>query len=111
MTPGSSMLAITSSRPPQRAHCSISILNTRCNRRAQWRSYWNSPSAYPMETLDPEGVNDEALERLRRRLAKLTVEMGANAYAEALRGDDLVRRMIAGDWPMQWSANYRFRGG
>jgi len=70
--------------------------------------YWNSPSAYPMETLDPEGVSDEALEGLRRRLEKATGEMGANAYAEALRGDDLVQRMIAGDWPMQWSSRYEF---
>lgn len=70
--------------------------------------YWNSPSAYPMEILDAEGVNDEALERLRGRLEKLTVEMGASAFAEALRGDDLVRRMIAGEWPMQWSSQYEF---
>jgi hypothetical protein len=33
---GSSMLAITCSRPPQRAHCSISIPNTRFKRRAQF---------------------------------------------------------------------------
>jgi hypothetical protein len=32
---GSSMLAITRKRPPQRAHCSISIQNTRFKRRAQ----------------------------------------------------------------------------
>ena len=32
---GSSMLEITGSRPPQRTHCSISILNTRFSRRAQ----------------------------------------------------------------------------
>jgi hypothetical protein len=31
------MLAITFSRPPQRAHCSISIPNTRFSRRAQFR--------------------------------------------------------------------------
>jgi hypothetical protein len=30
------MLAITSSLPPQRAHCSISIPNTRLGRRAQF---------------------------------------------------------------------------
>jgi hypothetical protein len=33
---GSSMLAITLSRPPQRAHCSISTPNTRFKRRAQF---------------------------------------------------------------------------
>ena len=35
MTSGSSMLAITLSRPPQRAQRSISILNIRFSRRAQ----------------------------------------------------------------------------
>lgn len=35
MSAGSSMLAITLSRPPQRAHCSMSIPNTRFSRRAQ----------------------------------------------------------------------------
>ncbi len=75
---------------------------------ASFDRYWNSPSAYPMETLDAEAVNDGALERLRRRLEKLTGEMGASAYAEALRGDDLVQRMIAGDWPMEWSSKYEF---
>jgi hypothetical protein len=33
---GSSMFAITFKRPPQRAHCSISIPNTRLRRRAQF---------------------------------------------------------------------------
>jgi hypothetical protein len=33
---GSSMLAITFNRPPQRAHRSISIPNTRFKRRAQF---------------------------------------------------------------------------
>ena len=32
------MLAITSSRPPQRAHCSISMPNTRLSRRAQFNA-------------------------------------------------------------------------
>jgi hypothetical protein len=35
MSSGSSMLAITFSRPPQRTHCSISMPNTRFKRRAQ----------------------------------------------------------------------------
>jgi hypothetical protein len=35
MSSGSSMLAITFNRPPQRTHCSISIPNTRFRRRAQ----------------------------------------------------------------------------
>jgi len=75
---------------------------------ASFDRYWNSASAYPMETLDPEGVNDEALARLRSRLAKQTEEMATSVYAEALRGDDVVQRMLAGDWPMRWSSQYEF---
>jgi hypothetical protein len=35
MSSGSSILAITFNRPPQRTHCSISIPNTRFRRRAK----------------------------------------------------------------------------
>ena len=75
---------------------------------ATFDKYWNSGSAYPMETLDPGGVSEEALGKLRKRLEKYTSETGDIRYAEALRGDEVVQRMIAGDWPMQWSAKYRF---
>ena len=74
---------------------------------ATFDKYWNSPSAYPMETLDPE--------RRQRR--------GACEAAQEARGAGRERRraamrapcaattssaMIAGDWPMQWSAKYEF---
>ena len=29
-------------------------------------------------------------------------------YANALRADDAVKRLMAGDWPMQWAQTYRF---
>jgi len=75
---------------------------------ASFDRYWNSPSAYPMETLDPDGVNDAALGRLRERLAKSTAGRDTSRYREALRGDDVVQRMLAGDWPMEWSGKYEF---
>jgi putative cardiolipin synthase len=75
---------------------------------ASFDRYWNSPSAYPMETLDPEAVNGDALARLRERLARRTADAAGSRYAEALRGDDVVRRMLAGDWPMEWSGRYEF---
>jgi putative cardiolipin synthase len=75
---------------------------------AWFDKYWNSASAYPMEALDPEGVSEEALGKLRKRLEKYMGETGNQRYADALRGDEVVKRMIAGDWPMQWSAKYRF---
>lgn len=70
--------------------------------------YWNSASAYPMEILDPDGVSEEALANLRRWLAKRTGDMETSAYAQALRGDDLVQRMLAGDWPLHWASKYEF---
>ena len=41
---------------------------------ATFDRYWNSASAYPMETLDPEGVTDAALARLRKGLEKRAAE-------------------------------------
>jgi putative cardiolipin synthase len=75
---------------------------------ASFDRYWNSPSAYPMEALDPEQVSDESLARLRRRLAEATESKAASRYTEALRSDNPVQRMLAGDWPMVWSAKYEF---
>ena len=70
--------------------------------------FWNSPSAYPMEALDPEGVNEAALMKLRNGLAARSAEARESRYATGLRGDDLVERMIQGNWPLQWSSQYEF---
>ena len=70
--------------------------------------FWNSASAYPMEILDADEVNEAALARLRNRLDRYLSDAGNSRYADALRGDDPVTRMIAGDRPLAWSANYRF---
>jgi putative cardiolipin synthase len=70
--------------------------------------FWNSPSAYPMEVLDPDGVNEAALLKLRNALASRAAEARESRYAAALRGDDLVERMVAGEWPLQWSSKYEF---
>lgn len=75
---------------------------------AAFDRYWNSASAYPMEALDPDGVNEEALLKLRKRLEKYTSETGNQRYADALRDDEVVKGMIVGNWPMQWSSKYRF---
>jgi cardiolipin synthase C len=75
---------------------------------AAFDDYWNSASAYPMEALDPKAVNDEALAGLRRKLANRLAGEEKSRYAAALRGDDVVRQLLAGDWPMQWSATYEF---
>jgi putative cardiolipin synthase len=75
---------------------------------ASFDKYWNSPSAYPMEALDPEAVSEAALDKLRKRLAELTVEARDSAYARALAGRNLVQGMAAGEWPIQWSSRYEF---
>jgi len=75
---------------------------------ASFDRYWNSPSAFPMEVLDPDAVNETALATLRKRLSRRAEGEAASRYAEALRGDDLVRRMLAGEWPMEWSSKYEF---
>jgi putative cardiolipin synthase len=70
--------------------------------------YWNSSTTYPIEVLDPEGVNAAALEKLRVRLAERLREANDGRYVEALRTDDAVRRLVAGDWKMEWTDKYRF---
>ena len=70
--------------------------------------FWNSASAYPMEILDPDGVSDAALMKYRNGLAGRAAEARESRYATALRGSDLVERMVAGEWPLQWSSAYRF---
>jgi len=75
---------------------------------ASFDRYWNSPSAYPIEVLDPEGVSGTALDKLRNRLTEHAAGAKGSTYAQALAGRDAVQRMIAGDWPMEWSAMFRF---
>ena len=75
---------------------------------AAFDAYWNSPSSYPMEALDPQGVTADALNRLRDALRSRTVRSEQSRYAQALRADDAIKRMVAGEWPMQWSDTYRF---
>jgi len=75
---------------------------------ATFDRFWNSPSAYPMEVLDPEGVNEAALGKLRKALAGRKADANESRYAVALRGDDRVRQMLSGEWPVQWSSKYQF---
>jgi putative cardiolipin synthase len=70
--------------------------------------YWNSSAAYPIEALDPDKVSTEALNRLRPQLAAQAQRAQNSQYAQALRSNDAIQRMLQGNWPMQWSHNYRF---
>jgi putative cardiolipin synthase len=75
---------------------------------ASFDRYWNSASAYPMEVLDPERVTEDGLARLREALSVTRREAESSRYAAALRSDDSVKRLAAGDWPMQWASQYEF---
>jgi len=75
---------------------------------ASFDRYWNSPSAYPIEMLDAEAVDAEALAKLRGYLEKQAVETKDSHYAQALRESAALQRMASGEVSMQWSANYRF---
>jgi putative cardiolipin synthase len=76
---------------------------------ASFDKYWNSDSAYPMSTLVPAGtISPEALETLRSQLSKALEHANESRYADELRRNDAVQRLISGDWPMSWSAEYRF---
>jgi len=75
---------------------------------ASFDKYWNSPSAYPMDVLDRDGVSDGQLQKLRKYLEDHAGEAHSSRYAMALRQDDAVKRMLAGEWPLQWARTYRF---
>jgi putative cardiolipin synthase len=75
---------------------------------ASFDRYWNSPLAYPMALLAPETVTPAALQSLRDRAAARSSEAENSRFARELRGNDAVQRLVAGDWPMQWSPRFRF---
>ncbi len=75
---------------------------------ASFDRYWNSPLAYPMAMLAPEAVTPEALQALRERIVGRVSEAESSRFAQELRQSDAVQRLVAGDWPMHWSARFRF---
>jgi cardiolipin synthase C len=75
---------------------------------ASFDRYWNSPSAYPMEVLDPDSVSVEGLDKLRAVLADDRRKAETGRYAETLRTDEGLKRLAAGERAMQWSDKYQF---
>jgi putative cardiolipin synthase len=75
---------------------------------ASFDKYWNSPMAYPMSILAPEDAKPAALEDLRRKVNAYVPTESQKRFKDELRQNDEVRRMIAGDWTMEWSARYKF---
>jgi len=75
---------------------------------ASFDAYWNSPLAYPMSLLSPDAGSKDALEKLRQKAAPRLAKADESRYAQELQQNDAVQRLVAGDWPMEWSARYRF---
>ena len=75
---------------------------------ASFDRFWNSTAAWTMESLDAAVVNEAALEQLRGRLGEQTAGAEQSRYAQALRDNDGIRRLVAGDWALRWSSKYRF---
>ena len=75
---------------------------------ASFDRYWNSPSAYPIEMLAAEAVDAGALNKLRDHLLMNARLSESSSYARALREDPAIQRLAMGNWPVEWSGNYRF---
>lgn len=75
---------------------------------ASFDKYWNAPTVVPIEQLDPEHVNADALKQLRKELKARVQAAQKSRYAEASRMRDALERLAHGDWAPAWSANYRF---
>ena len=75
---------------------------------ASFDRYWNSPSAYPLELLHPEGIDPKALGKLRHALANQAQEAREGRYAFALRDDAAIHRLATGVVPLEWSGVYKF---
>ena len=75
---------------------------------ASFDRFWNSESAWPIELLDAGSVKEDALVQLRSKLAESTAGAGSSRYAQALRENDGIRRLVSGDWELRWSTNYQF---
>ena len=75
---------------------------------ASFDRYWNSSLAYPMATLSPEAVSPAALDKLRSKATPKMAKTDRSEYGQELKDNDEVQRLVAGDWPMEWTSRYRF---
>ncbi|HEY0685641.1 MAG TPA: phospholipase D family protein [Steroidobacter sp.] len=75
---------------------------------ASFDRYWNSPVAYPIDVLNPKAVSRDAVDRYRERLIVHAQEAKQSRYAESLRADEAIQRMVSGEWPMEWATQFEF---
>src|SRR4029453_493456 len=62
----------------------------------------------PIESLDAASVNVAELDRLRTLLSSRARAAETSPYATELRAADAVKRLLAGDWPVEWVSKYPF---
>jgi len=75
---------------------------------ASFDKYWNSTLVYPIESLDAASVTAAELDRVRAVLISHVRDAENSRYAAELRAGDSVKRLVAGDWPVQWASKYTF---
>lgn len=64
--------------------------------------YWASPSAYPVASLFP-AADAAAVARLDAAIASARADPNARAYAAAARETQVVKDLIAGRLPLEWT--------
>jgi putative cardiolipin synthase len=65
-------------------------------------AYWNSASAYPAGSLIASAPPESAAQ-IRTAWTRLNEDPVAARYVEALRSTPLVRQLLAGELPMEWT--------
>jgi cardiolipin synthase C len=75
---------------------------------ASFDKYWNSRAVYPIALLSPDGVTEQALEKLRTSAGRAAEEGKTSSYAELLKRDDAVEQLVAGDATLEWSSEFQF---
>ncbi|HEX6244115.1 MAG TPA: phospholipase D family protein [Polyangiales bacterium] len=75
---------------------------------ASFDRYWNASTVIPIELLSGGQLGAEQLQQLRVRLAAHARAARQGRYAQALRADDAVERMVSAGVSLNWAANYRF---
>ncbi len=70
--------------------------------------YWNAHSNYPIAAVSPGAVTPAALERVRGILQGTPAELAASPYANVLREDPDVQRLLTGGVSLHWTAQWTF---
>ncbi|MCJ7451654.1 MAG: phospholipase D-like domain-containing protein, partial [Steroidobacteraceae bacterium] len=75
---------------------------------ASFDKYWNSRAVYPISVLSPDAITPEELGKLRKRTEQAVEESRTSSYAELLKRDDAVERLLHGDWTLEWTSEFQF---